>query len=253
MNVGKIKDMIKKAKQALSRGDTLIEVLIAIAVMAVVISGIYAIAHRNLRTAEASQQRNQALALAQGQVEFMRSAAANQSLSAYTSQAPFCINDGSVSFTDSSLTKYNGSGTAIPADTKDFSANDQKTYCLFSTNPQLYISDTYTTTGIFQVTVAYPSPTGRLTSVNSSDNYDTVQLFYRPPIYSNSDLTIGTDKPTGTIVVKGDTNGTVVNVIINRASGFSDSVDLSVSSGLPTDGRVQASFGTPNTIDSSAK
>ena len=58
------------------RGDTLIEVMIALAIVATVISISYATASRALRTGQAAQERTEALKLAEGQIETLKSAAA---------------------------------------------------------------------------------------------------------------------------------------------------------------------------------
>lgn len=62
--------MPKKLKQA---GDTIVEVIIAIAVLSLVIGIAYSLAIRSASTVQSAQQRNEAVQLAQSQVEFLRS------------------------------------------------------------------------------------------------------------------------------------------------------------------------------------
>ncbi len=64
-----------------SRGDTVMEVIIALAVIGVVISAVYASASKSLTTARSSQERVEALMVAEGQVEQLRSLPAPGALS----------------------------------------------------------------------------------------------------------------------------------------------------------------------------
>jgi Tfp pilus assembly protein PilV len=63
------------------RGDTIVEVLIAVAVVSLVLAGSYAIANRNLRTIQDTQEHAQALQLAQREVEGLRALAGDSSWS----------------------------------------------------------------------------------------------------------------------------------------------------------------------------
>ena len=53
-------------------GDTIVEVLITIAVISLILVTAYAVTNRNTRRIQDTQERNQALQLAQQQVEFLR-------------------------------------------------------------------------------------------------------------------------------------------------------------------------------------
>ncbi|MDB5166053.1 MAG: hypothetical protein JWM37_125 [Candidatus Saccharibacteria bacterium] len=55
------------------RGDTIVEVLIALAVVAVVIVSAFAITNRSNKAIQSAQEADQATKLAQSQVEFLRS------------------------------------------------------------------------------------------------------------------------------------------------------------------------------------
>ncbi len=57
-----------------SRGDTLIEVLIAVAIIGAVLSGSYISATRSLNTGRRAQERTEALQLAQAQLESVKAA-----------------------------------------------------------------------------------------------------------------------------------------------------------------------------------
>lgn len=57
-------------------GDTIVEVLIVTAVLGLVLAGSYAIASRSLKGMRASQERGEALKLAEGQIESIKTAVA---------------------------------------------------------------------------------------------------------------------------------------------------------------------------------
>jgi len=59
------------------RGDTIIEVLISIAIISLVLTVSYGIASHSVRSIQDSQERNQAVQLAQRQVEFLRTNSAD--------------------------------------------------------------------------------------------------------------------------------------------------------------------------------
>jgi len=95
-------------------GDTIVEVVIAIAVIAVVITGAFVITNRSLTAVRDSQEHSEALSLLQGQVEQLRNAAAQPGLS--TAPGTFCFNSsGKISATSSipgSACIQNSSGQA---------------------------------------------------------------------------------------------------------------------------------------------
>jgi type II secretory pathway pseudopilin PulG len=77
-----------------SRGDTIVEILIAMAILALVLGTAYAVSSSSLRTGTAAGQRSQALGYAQSQVEFIKDAQLSDpaNLTQYTS-APCVITD----------------------------------------------------------------------------------------------------------------------------------------------------------------
>jgi prepilin-type N-terminal cleavage/methylation domain-containing protein len=84
--------VFRRAKR--QSGDTMIEVLAAIAIIGVALAGGYALSSHSLRTGVDASQRSTALSLAQGQVEFLKNALVTKTTGTYTSASqPFCIND----------------------------------------------------------------------------------------------------------------------------------------------------------------
>ncbi len=81
---------VKKLNQA---GDTIVEVLIVTAVLGLVLAGSYAIASRSLKGMRASQERGEALKLAEGQIESIKTAVAagTPGVVQYGARNVFCL------------------------------------------------------------------------------------------------------------------------------------------------------------------
>ncbi len=75
------------------RGDTLVEVMIAIIIVASVIGGAYVVSNKSLQTTRGSQERQNALKVAESQVEQLKSLIAVNSASIFGGGAPatFCL------------------------------------------------------------------------------------------------------------------------------------------------------------------
>lgn len=78
---------------ARQRGDTIVEVLIAIAVITLVLGGAYVTTNRSLQATRAAQERVNALKLAESQMEQIKALAANNPTELFgtTTASPFCI------------------------------------------------------------------------------------------------------------------------------------------------------------------
>ena len=75
-----------------SRGDTLVEVLIAIAVVSSVLAITYATMNRNIITTRRNQERTEASKVGQGQIESLKNlASTNQAALTSVGTNPFCI------------------------------------------------------------------------------------------------------------------------------------------------------------------
>lgn len=81
-------------------GDTIVEVLVAIVIVATILGGAYATANRSLLATRESQERGEALTLAEGQVEALRGLAATASptdaKSIFNNPDIFCILAGGI-------------------------------------------------------------------------------------------------------------------------------------------------------------
>lgn len=73
-------------------GDTIIEVMIALAIVGAVIGTSYAISARSLRTGRQAQERTEALKLVESQIELLKAAAPAQKATLFSSPAGnFCV------------------------------------------------------------------------------------------------------------------------------------------------------------------
>jgi Tfp pilus assembly protein PilV len=98
-------------------GDTIVEVLIAVAVMGLSIGLAYGISNRSLKSARQTQERLEALKLVEGQVEQLKALSySTDNKGIFSENSAFCINNGDkVVSTDlilgdldsDPLTKYN--------------------------------------------------------------------------------------------------------------------------------------------------
>lgn len=89
------------------RGDTIVEVMICIAVIGLALGTGYALTNRSFKYGLSAAERSQAQAIAQGQAEFIKNASLEGTSTAYTSQTEnFCIYDGN-------STAGNDSGLAV--------------------------------------------------------------------------------------------------------------------------------------------
>lgn len=78
------------------RGDTIVEVLIAIAIVSMVLAGAYVTTNRSLQATRAAQERAIALKLGESQIEQIKGLAATNPtvLFGATAPSPFCISSG---------------------------------------------------------------------------------------------------------------------------------------------------------------
>lgn len=118
------------------RGDTIVEVLIAMAIISLVLTGAYAITNRDLRVTQANNERSQAQQLVQKQVELLRAYAQN---GATISTSDQCLQD------DATLT----SQCNVPA-AESSPGNDSRAcgaFCyLLSIAPEQGVSGVYVVT-----------------------------------------------------------------------------------------------------------
>jgi|KBSSwiStaDraftv2_1062776.scaffolds.fasta_scaffold266137_2 prepilin-type N-terminal cleavage/methylation domain-containing protein len=90
------------SSQGRQRGDTLVEVLIAIAVVTLVLGGAYVTTNRSLLATRSAQERGNALKNAESQIEQLKGLVASSSDTVFAASVPFCISSSGSIVSDSS-------------------------------------------------------------------------------------------------------------------------------------------------------
>jgi type II secretory pathway pseudopilin PulG len=78
-----------------SRGDTIVEVLIAIAIVSLILAGAFVTVNRSMLNGRQAQERGEAIKYAETQLERLKEAGKDASSFVYTENWPFCFSDTS--------------------------------------------------------------------------------------------------------------------------------------------------------------
>jgi type II secretory pathway pseudopilin PulG len=141
-------------------GDTIIEVLVAMSILALVLTVAYQSTSRSLQSGINSSNRQQAVALASEQIEIIKSAESSPlgaaAILAYQASAgtPFCISS---------------SGLTSPPYGKSTSISS----CNNFNSTVFNLSDTYSASGLFTIVATWPS------TVSGSSGKSQITLYYR--------------------------------------------------------------------------
>ena len=159
---------MSKLKLFSQRGDTIIEVLLAMSVIGLVIGASFGIANRSGQIGQDAQERSEALKLAETQVELFKVAyKANDKITSRSENQPFCLQSG-----DNSYTIYELDNPVC----KDINAaGNQEGFYSISIIPPSNTDASAT----YEFTVRWL----RLGSNNNSDNganYNNLSLYYKP-------------------------------------------------------------------------
>ncbi len=82
---------VMRSHTAHQRGDTIVEVLVAITVVSMVLGGAYVTTNKSLLATRGAQERSNALKLTESQLEQLKALAASGSTAVLNASAPFCI------------------------------------------------------------------------------------------------------------------------------------------------------------------
>jgi prepilin-type N-terminal cleavage/methylation domain-containing protein len=95
------------------RGDTIVEVLIAIAVVSLVLGGAYVTTNKSLQATRGAQEQGNAIKLVESQFEQLKAAAVTNSTSIFGTGTPgsFCISNGNVVDSSQAACTVDTSGT----------------------------------------------------------------------------------------------------------------------------------------------
>lgn len=113
-----------------TNGDTIVEVLVAMAVVGVILAGAFVTINRNIRNVRGAQERGEALQSLQGQLEGLRSATTSvQGLAVGTA---FCMNSATP---PAPITGFTG---GIPANQDADGFGEYPSGCNINTNEPIY-------------------------------------------------------------------------------------------------------------------
>jgi len=147
-----------------SRGDTIVEVLLAIAITSVVLAGAYVAVSGSMKASRAAQERGEAVKVAEAQIERLKYLNINSSPENIYQPGPFCV---------SSELKVVGFG-ATPNITDD---EDDPTGCRSSGRYVASIKRD-SITGIHEITVLWENVTGSNTTTGYP-GFDQIKMYYR--------------------------------------------------------------------------
>lgn len=110
---------IKLQTKLQQRGDTIVEVLIAIGVVSLILAGAFVTTNRNLLQTRSAQERGNAQKLVESQIEQIKNAAATDSETIFGTTVPasFCISSsGAVVASSNASCAVNAAGQATSAE-----------------------------------------------------------------------------------------------------------------------------------------
>lgn len=151
-----------RIKNRTSRGDTIVEVLLAIAITSIVLAGAYVAVDRSMRASRAAQERSEAVKVAEAQIERLKYLnLSNSTIDIYNQASPFCLT--------SSLTLL-----PVADVSKDI---DDPAGCQFS---ERYVASITRdpVTGVHQIRVLWENITGT-NLVTGYPGFDEIKMFYR--------------------------------------------------------------------------
>jgi prepilin-type N-terminal cleavage/methylation domain-containing protein len=143
-----------KHKLAWQRGDTLVEVLIAIAVVSLILGGAYVTTSRSLQATRAAQERSTALKLAESQIEQIKGLVNTNPTAVFGAPSPFCI----------------AAATGLPVDASEDDCGVDESGAINSVEPVYHLS-VERAGNDFTLTATWFNVSGRQT--------DSLQLRYR--------------------------------------------------------------------------
>lgn len=172
---------LRKKRESQGRGDTIVEVMISLVVLSMILATVYAMGARSLRVGTESNQRTEALSVAQSQIDLLINAknldpnfATN-----YQVAQPFCLK---------------------PDGTKDTSAQSNSNKLCNSYNGGQYNIGVNYNSNIFTITAQWPS-------TDAPNGVANLNLYYKlPGTYKKALVTAGSAVAVGTSAT---INGTV--------------------------------------------
>lgn len=149
------------------KGDTIVEVLIAIAVLSLVLGGAYASSRRSLNATIQSQERSTALKIAEEQQEKIKYITTSSGPITYSNEDAFCISDSNTVIAATTPDTIDANAAA------DFSKyNTVAPNCIKSNGVNYYIAVGRSLANVFTVYVRWDNARG--------SGQDSVVIAYKP-------------------------------------------------------------------------
>ncbi len=154
--------IVKRFHRINQRGDTIVEVLISIAIISLILGGAYVTTNNSLHAERGSQERTNATKLVESQIEAMKNVALNNPDALFkTAPSTFCVTPGQVvvlSLSTNNTCKFSASGVN----------NNNK-------EPNYYISASLTkSNGINTITIK-----NTWAAIEKGATTDSIQMSYR--------------------------------------------------------------------------
>ncbi len=155
------------------RGDTIVEVLIAMAVIGIMLGAAFGIANRSLATGRAAQERTEALKIAETQLELLKAySKAGISFPDFSGTDDFCINTG--------VNPISSTGVELDINTNDVCAttngNGGDGFYNVAIVPVPTVPATTPPSGTYRVSVVWER-------VGGGGVDEELQLYYRPGVF----------------------------------------------------------------------
>jgi type II secretory pathway pseudopilin PulG len=221
------KKNLKIKKRFSFKGDTIIEVIIGIALLGVTIAAAYISTTHSLREGTDAGNRNRAVGFAQQQIEVLVQSFMNNTVSQYTGSPdqPFCVH------TDGSLVGKMGDTCTVCVNSDGIQDQlvNQGTSCPSGDNG-LYDMNTVYKNGIFTTTINWQAPNG--------SGHDSAVQYYKLP------ESVPGPPPPPTLIVNGD-----IYTNLDQANGFNHAIRVTLQAffnGLPGPSVVQSQQRGPN-------
>lgn len=155
-----------RIKHSSERGDTIVEVLICILVISTMLAGAFVTTNNSLQAVRMSQERSQAVKIAESQIESVRALGDN-------SMTDFCINDSTYTSAASASSCYFLQGGELTSDIGAAVPSAGNIYANAVNGPQ------------YKVRVRTGSPAGTYTIsvqwVSAKGSLSTITMYYRQP------------------------------------------------------------------------
>ena len=156
------------------RGDTIVEVLIVLGIISLILGGAFVTTNKNLQTSRDTQERVNALKLAEAQVEQIRNLTQTKEIDLFSnpSSTPYCIEPGPVKVATNNLYKYAAPRCLLRTDGTISDVGDAPVFAMTIVGPDA--------NDVFEVRSTWVSLNNR-TDANDNDDSDlnTVILKYR--------------------------------------------------------------------------